>query len=98
MSLVNGVYYGQGLVSDVGYLRGTIDSSNVWSGNYYLAGVEAERGTFSLTLSGDLSSYSGTYAQAGSTITYSVTSASRSSSATPTDQACFKSDDSMLGS
>lgn len=93
---VGGVYYGQALMSDVGYLRGTISSANVWTGNYYLSGLAGQRGTFSLTLSTDFSTYSGTYFQAGSDISYTVSSAARTSSLTPTDIQCFKADPSML--
>lgn len=96
VSLIGGVYYGQGTMSYLGYLRGTIDSSNVWTGNYFLGGLDAIRGTFSLALSSDGLSYSGTYTQTGSTISYTVSSAARLSSATPSDMQCLKADDSML--
>lgn len=96
VSQIGSTYYGQGLVSDVGYLRGTIDTNNVWTGNYYMAGNAATNGNFTLTLSGTFASYSGSYFQAGSGITYTVSSASRTSSLTPTDEQCFKVDSSML--
>lgn len=97
VSLVNGVYYGQALISSVGYLRGTIDASNVWTGQYFLAGNAAIRGNFTLTLNGAATAYSGTYQQAGSSdVVYSVTNAAKSSSSTPTDLECFQVDDSML--
>lgn len=94
VSLVNGVYYGQALISDVGYLRGTIDSANVWSGDYFMAGLAAIRGTFTLTLNAN--SYSGSYTQSGSNIVYSVSNAAQLSSASPSDLECFRADDSML--
>jgi hypothetical protein len=96
VSQVNGVYYGQAMISLVGYLRGTIDSSNTWTGQYFMAGTEAIRGNFTLTLNAGSTAYSGTYQQAGSNIVYSVNNANRLSSATPSDLECFKVDDDML--
>jgi hypothetical protein len=96
VSLVDGVYYGQGMISLVGYLRGTIDSSNKWTGEYFMSGNEAVRGNFTLTLSADNTTYSGSYQQTGSNIIYSVNNANKLSSTTPSDLECLKVDDNML--
>ncbi|RYG63319.1 hypothetical protein EON64_16170 [archaeon] len=89
-------YYGQALLSSVGYLRGTI-AGNVWTGQYVLAGVEAIKGDFTLVLdtSGATATYSGNYTQAGSSIVYSA-AGSQTSSSTPSDLDCFRVDDSLL--
>jgi hypothetical protein len=51
VSLVSGVYYGQATISDTGYMRGTIDfATDTWTGNFYLQGIEAQRGTFSFAM------------------------------------------------
>lgn len=97
VSQVGSTYYGQGLISSVGYLRGTIDASNVWTGNYFVAGSAAIRGNFTLTFNTGTNTYSGSYQQTGATdVVYSVSNAPKSSAATPTDEECFKADNSML--
>ena len=51
VSEVSSVWYGQATISDTAYMRGTIDATtDVWTGNFYVQGIEAQRGTFSLTM------------------------------------------------
>jgi hypothetical protein len=94
VSEVNGVFYGQATFSWVGYMRGTIDSSGVFSGDYWTMGFEALQGTFELTLVG--SAYSGSFTQLPA-MTYS-TSGTQLSTATPSDENCQRSDDYLLTS
>jgi len=61
VSEVNGVYYGQATFSLIGYMRGTIDVNNVFTGEYWPQGWEGLQGTFSLTLTG--AAYTGTFSQ-----------------------------------
>lgn len=61
VSEVNGVYYGQATFSLIGYMRGTIDVNNVFTGEYWTQGWEGLQGTFSLTLTG--AAYTGTFSQ-----------------------------------
>jgi hypothetical protein len=89
---VNGVYYGQGTFSRVGYMRGTIAVGNVFTGSFWLQGWEGTHGSFSLTLSG--ASYTGTFTQLPG-ITYTI-SGTQSSTTIPTDLECQKSDDYLL--
>jgi hypothetical protein len=65
VSQIDGVSYGQGFMSEVAYMRGTI-AGNTWSGSYAFAGQEAVSGTFTMLLSG--STYSGTFTQEPSLI------------------------------
>lgn len=87
-------YYGQALMSSVGYLRGTI-VGNVWTGQYVVSGVEAINGNFVLVIDPTTSTYMGNYTQAGSTIVADA-SGTQTSASTPTDLECFKADDDLL--
>eukprot|EP01031_Cornospumella_fuschlensis_P026287 gene26287-31754_t len=87
-------YYGQAVMSSVGYLRGTI-AGNVWTGQYVLAGAEAINGDFVLVLDPTTSTYSGNYTQAGSSIVATATG-TQTSASTPSDLECFKVDDDLL--
>ncbi|RYH05813.1 hypothetical protein EON65_43730 [archaeon] len=89
-------YYGQALMSEVGYLRGTI-VGNVWIGQYVLAGIEAIYGDFTLVLDSTGATYTGNYTQAGSNIVFSA-SGTQTSASVPSDLECFKVDDSLLTS
>lgn len=61
VSEVDNVFYGQATFSLIGYMRGTIDVNNVFTGHYWTQGWEGLQGTFSLTLTG--TSYTGTFTQ-----------------------------------
>lgn len=96
-SLIGSVYYGQGVISNIGIVRGTI-SGNVFTGEFYLAGQEAKRGTFSLTLNADVSTgYTGTFSEEPNpaAITIAVTG-SRVTNTAPSEVECMKVDNSML--
>ena len=81
--------------SGFGYMIGTIDGSDVWTGDFYLPGFEARRDTFELTLSG--STFSGSFTEApGTMITYDITS-TQSDTAAPSDLLCLRTDDEYLG-
>ena len=89
----NGVYYGQALHSKVGYMRGTIDSgTNVWTGNYFLAGIEGRRGTFSFSLSTD--TFTGTFTENSGAV--ETVTGTRTSSTEPTDLECFRAEPELL--
>lgn len=95
VSEVDGTYYGQGLYSELGYMRGVINGTS-WTGNFYVAGIEAIRGNFSMQLENDGDAISGTYYQSPvGSISYNVNN-TRISSSTPSDIECFKADVSML--
>ncbi len=90
-SYVGGVTYGQGVFSELGYMRGTIDSHNNFVGNFWTGG-EVKQGTFNLTLNNN--GFTGSFVELP-TIEIPITS-SLLSSKTPTNLECFKADDSML--
>jgi hypothetical protein len=93
VTLQGGVYYGQALFSEVGYMRGTIDpSNNEWTGNWYMAGIESRRGTFVFSLSSN--TMTGTFTEpngAQETVT-----STRSSSTEPSPLQCFRADPEFL--
>jgi len=90
-------FVGQGVFSEVGYMRGTIDNSTMlWTGNFYSAGEEVKQGTFSLTFDAGTSSFGGSFTEKPG-ITYSVNS-SQTSSVTPADVSCFRTDAAYLES
>lgn len=68
--IASDTYYAQGVFSLLGYIRGTIDqSTNVWSGEYCLSGLESRSGTFSFSLTetvidtGSILSYGGQFVE-----------------------------------
>ena len=93
--LTTGEYIGQALFSEVGYMRGEINTTtNVWAGNYWTAGEEVKQGTYSLTYTSGTSMMSGSFTELpGITYTFSST---KSNTATPSDLACFKTDADYL--
>jgi hypothetical protein len=93
VTLYNGVYYGQALFSQVGYMRGTINvSTNVWTGNWYMAGVEGRRGTFSFSLAAD--TMTGTFTESNGAQETIISA--RSSSTEPSSLECFRADPEYL--
>lgn len=99
VSTVGSEYYGQATFSKIGYMRGKIDSSDVWSGNFYLQGLSAPRGTFSLTLStGSPNSFSGDWTLDGYDESFTTTSVQQEGTTTPDDSVCFRTDDDLLTS
>jgi hypothetical protein len=99
VSTVNGVSYGQAAFSKLGYMRGVINqTTDVWAGSYYLAGFEARTGTFSLSLTaGTPSTFTGAFTVApGDMMSYDASS-TQSSTGTPSDVECLKTDDYLLG-
>jgi hypothetical protein len=81
--------------SKFGYMRGTVVGDN-WQGEFFLAGLEARRGSFNFTLSEDGMAYSGDFAEA---VGYSFgMSGSKVSGvgSVPKDTDCFKSDAVLL--
>lgn len=85
-------YYAQALFSDLGYMRGEVSASDVWTGAYYMAGEEARRGTFSLalTVGTPSSSFTGTFTE-NSGATYSVAE-TKVDSSVPENIDCFRTD------
>lgn len=47
---------GQGMFSRFGYMRGVV-SGNQWEGEFFMAGLEARRGSFNFTLNDNGMSY-----------------------------------------
>lgn len=95
VSSVDGIFFGQALFSEIGYMRGTIDGALLWTGNFWSAGYEIKRGTFSLQLTlGAPTTFSGTFYEMPG-INYDISS-TQLSSVEPTNEACFKTDDSLL--
>jgi hypothetical protein len=93
VTLQGGIFYGQALFSQVGYMRGTIDSStNEWTGNWYMAGVEGRRGMFSFSLASDI--MTGTFTESNGA-QETLTSA-RSSTIEPSSLECFRTDPEYL--
>lgn len=92
------VYYAQAVISNLGYMRGTINSNtNTWAGQFWLSGFEAKNGDFSLTLAGNGNSYSGTFTEKPGSKLIVTTSGDRvASDSTPSDTDCFKTDSSFL--
>jgi hypothetical protein len=93
----NGDHYGQAVLSTVGYMRGLIDSStDQWTGNYYLIGDNAAKGAFVLDLTvSTTNSYTASWLQDG--IETAMTSAgTQSSTTTPTDVMCLRTDKEYL--
>jgi hypothetical protein len=81
------------LFRQVGFMRGTIDSgTDQWTGNYYLSGLEARRGTFSLGISSGV--MSGTFTESNGAV--ETISETQSSTTEPTDLECFKVDTELL--
>lgn len=93
-----GIYYGQALFSNVGYMRGTINPATLaWVGSFFTAGFEVKHGTFSLTLGTGTTgnaTLTGSFSELPG-IDYSLAS-TRWSSAVPGDFDCFRSDLSLL--
>ena len=96
VSEVNGDYYGQAVISTLGYMRGTIDAStSTWTGDYYMMGKSTVKGSFSLDLTvSTTNSYTAIWTQE-SGITY-TTSGTQTSTATPDDIACFRVENDYL--
>lgn len=93
-------YYAQGKFSDVGYIRGTVDAFDQWTGEYWMAGREGKHGSFNFSLTdpggGNPLEYSGYFNEMPGYM-YSF-SGEKSSSSTPSDLECFRSDLSLLTS
>lgn len=88
-----------GLLSTLAYLRGTISTANVWTGQFCFAGLDSQCGNFTLSLSSNLNSYSGTLTEiTTSNLVLSTFSSSgtRTSSAVPVDSDCFRADSSVI--
>lgn len=99
VSTVGAVYYGQATFSKIGYMRGIIDSDDVWTGNFYLQGLSAPRGTFSLALStGSTNAFNGTWTLSGYQQTFTTSDIQQESATTPDDSMCFRADDDLLTS
>lgn len=93
VTLHSGVYYGQALFSQVGYMRGTIDpSTNDWTGNWYMAGIEGRRGAFSFSLSAG--AMTGTFTESNGA--QETVTSTRSSSTEPSPLECFRADPEYL--
>ncbi len=94
VSQVEGNYIGQGVFSRIGYMRGKIEN-NLWSGNFWSAGLEVKQGSFKLQLetTGN-TTFSGSFLE-DPEINYLISS-NQTSSATPEDMECFKTDDDLL--
>lgn len=95
--LDSGEYIGQALFSEVGYMRGVINPTTlVWTGNFWSAGEEVKQGTFTLTYDSGSSSMTGGFTE-NPGIYYTFTS-TKSLAITPSDLACFKTDNEYLSS
>lgn len=70
----------------------SIYSTNQWTGNYYLSGLEARRGAFSLGLSSGV--MTGTFTESNGAV--EAISETQSSTTEPTDLECFKVDTELL--
>lgn len=89
-------YYGQGFFSNIGYMRGTISpTTDVFTGEFWMAGVESIHGTFSLNLNINIGvTYSGTFTESkGNSYTFS---GDQVSSAIPSDSECLRVDEELL--
>jgi hypothetical protein len=94
-------WYAQATVGWTMYMRGNI-VGNVWSGNYYMAGKGARRGTFEYTLTSDSSGEyftvtSFTDSQGGNVPLTFPGSFQKTNGDTPEKQFCFETDLSYLG-
>jgi hypothetical protein len=102
VTTVNNVNYAMASMSDIGYLKGTIDATtNVFSGNYYIQGREQRRGAFTLTMlttTGTLTA-SSSLKDAGNVAAYSHTATgyTKTSSVQPTNLQCLRTDDKYVG-
>lgn len=95
--LESGVYYGQAAFSTLGYMRGVIDPiTDQWNGDYYLMGEASVIGTFQLELTqGAPNTYTATWNQKPG---YEIqTTGVQSSTVTPSDVECFRTDNMYLG-
>jgi len=95
----HGIRFGQGVISNVGFMHGIIDDENVWTGQYAFAGEDNRGGSFSLTLNKDGSGFFGS--RADSSLGWPVHdeikySSERISWKTPKDEECFRSDQIFL--
>ena len=103
VSNINGILYGQAGFSELGYMRGVISNTDLWIGEFYTCGLEVKQGNFTLQLLLDSSSsttgvfnVTGTFNEKPG-IEYELTT-TRSSSDTPSDLQCMKTDDTYLTS
>ena len=96
VTTVNGIDYGMAGMSNIGYLKGTIDSNDHFSGNYYIQGREQRRGSFNFTMSGFTAS--AVLMDAGNAASYSHTATgyTKENSAEPTDFQCLRTDDDWV--
>lgn len=94
VSDIDGVLYGQGGFSEVGYMRGIISDTDLWIGEFYTCGLEVKQGNFSLQLNSMTFDVEGTFYERPG-ITYNM-STSKISDATPSDLKCMKTDDEFL--
>jgi len=97
VTTVDGVNYGMAGMSNIGYLKGTIDDSDVFTGNYYIQGREQRRGTFTLTMSTSTAA-SAVLKDAGNINSYShsATGYTKENDDVPTDLQCLRIDDDWV--
>lgn len=93
--LTNGDYVGQALFSEVGYMRGVLNSTT-WTGNFYTAGQEVKQGTFVLQYSSTgTPSASGMFVELPG-VEYSFSSDKYVGAPAPTPFQCFQTDAEYL--
>jgi len=94
----DGIWYGQARMGNIAYLRGTI-SGQIWTGNYYFAGMESKMGVFSFKLSSDGNSYTiENFMDSSVKGSYGTDmSGTKLSSTPPNEKDCFKTDLDYIG-
>jgi hypothetical protein len=91
----SGIVWGQGVMSNVGYMRGTINTDNVWSGSVIFPGQDVPTGSFTYTLT-NAAPNPNTFVVTSFSVkpflgnTQGSLSGTQSSTDSPSDQECFK--------
>ena len=97
VTTVSNINYAMAGMSNIGYLKGTIDANDVFSGNYYIQGREQRRGSITMTMSSSTSA-SAVLKDAGNVASYShsATTYTKESPVEPTDFQCLRTDDDWV--
>jgi hypothetical protein len=86
----------QGVFSNVGYMRGEINDANLWTGYFWMAGIESRRGSFELALNNSEASFYGLFTDSTG-YDYKMSGIRLSGpELTPSDVECFRTSDDLL--
>lgn len=86
----------QGMFSNIGYMRGSITEDNMWTGQYWMAGIESRRGQFQLMLNSSKESFDGIFTDSTG-YNFKMNGYRQSGpDVSPSDIDCFRTSDDLL--